>query len=432
VSLDAGASTTVALDWATDLGDNATDSVSVATRNVSDTANVTVRPTSRTVPSLGNLSVEVLATTAPTTEGDSLTVVVNVTNTDTEPGRQSVSLADFDGDVVDRQSVMLDAGASTRLTLAWPTESVDAGTGTITVASLNDTATRDARVVSPGANDPPVGGTDRYAVAAGETLSVDAPGVLANDGDPDGDPLSVTTTPVRGPAYGTVDLSATGSFTYTPGRIFTTSGTTDGVTGLDSFAYEVRDGRGGTDVASVAVSVREAVTQPVSNLSIGGEGSTGTILAGDEARIVVRVRNVGTEATTVPVRVAVGERVTRTRTVGPVPVGGSETVEVRNVTTGLDTGRYPVTVSTADDTTTGWLRVVSPTPLSGGEGRPTDPDGDGLYEDIDGDGEATYADVVALFEGFETEGVAANGVAFDFNRNGRVDFDDIVTLYRGL
>jgi PKD repeat protein len=107
-------------------------------------------------------------------------------------------------------------------------------------------------------------------------------------------------------------------------------------------------------------------------------------------------------------------------------------VDVRNVTTGLGTGRYPVTVSTADDTTTGWLRVVSPTPLSGGEERPTDPDGDGLYEDIDGDGETTYADVVALFEGFETEGVAANGVAFDFNRNGRVDFDDIVTLYRGL
>jgi PKD repeat protein len=432
VSLDAGASTTVALDWATDLGDNATDSVSVATGNVTDTANVTVRPTSRTVPSPGNLSVEVLATTAPTTEGDSLTVVVNVTNTDTEPGRQSVSLADFDGDVVDRQSVMLDAGASTRLTLAWPTESADANTGTITVASLNDTATRDARVASPGANDPPVGGTDRYAVAAGETLSVDAPGVLANDGDPDGDPLSVTTTPVSGPAYGTVDLSANGSFTYTPGRIFTASGTTDGVTGLDSFAYEVRDGRGGTDVASVAVSVREAVTQPVSNLSIGGEGSTGTIVAGDEAEIVVRVRNVGTEATTVPVRFGIGEQVTRTRTVGPVPAGESVSVDVRNVTTGLGTGRYPVTVSTADDTTTGWLRVVSPTPLSGGEERPTDPDGDGLYEDIDGDGETTYADVVALFEGFETEGVAANGVAFDFNRNGRVDFDDIVTLYRGL
>jgi VCBS repeat-containing protein len=341
-----------------------------------------------------------------------------------------VSLADFDGTVVDSQPVTLAAGASRRVTLAWATAPGDAGTGTITVASLNDTATRDARVASPGANDPPVGGADRYAVAAGEVLSVDAPGVLANDGDPDGDTLSVTPTPVRGPAYGTVDLSANGSFTYTPGRVFTAAGTAGEVAGSDSFTYEVTDGRGGADTVSVALSIRGAVTQAVSNLSIGGAGATATVVDGDAAGVVVRVRNVGTEATTVPVRVAVGERVTRTRTVGPVPVDGSVRVDVENVTAGLAAGRYPVTVSTADDTTTGLLRVVSPTPLPGGEGPPTDPDGDGLYEDVDGDGAATYADVVALFEAFASEAVAANWIAFDFNRNGRLDFDDLVTLYR--
>ena len=41
-----------------------------------------------------------------------------------------------------------------------------------------------------------------------------APGVLANDTDPDGDPL--TAVLVTGPSHGTLTLNANGSFTYTP------------------------------------------------------------------------------------------------------------------------------------------------------------------------------------------------------------------------
>jgi hypothetical protein len=64
---------------------------------------------------------------------------------------------------------------------------------------------------------------------------------------------------------------------------------------------------------------------------------------------------------------------------------------------------------------------------------PTDPDGDGRFEDVDGDGAVTYDDVVGLFE---ADGGARAGrdaqVAFDFNANGRLDFADVVTLFDSL
>jgi hypothetical protein len=50
--------------------------------------------------------------------------------------------------------------------------------------------------------------------------------------------------------------------------------------------------------------------------------------------------------------------------------------------------------------------------------------------DIDGDGTVTYADVVTLFELIDAEPVAASPLSFDYNENGRVDFADLVALFR--
>ena len=63
---------------------------------------------------------------------------------------------------------------------------------------------------------------------------------------------------------------------------------------------------------------------------------------------------------------------------------------------------------------------------------PGDPDGDGLYEDINGNGRKDFNDVVLLFDYLEwildNEPVAS----FDFNQNGRIDFADIVKLYEEI
>lgn len=68
------------------------------------------------------------------------------------------------------------------------------------------------------ANQRPVVQSDYYSVAAGEVLDVPAPGVLANDADPDGDPLTIYPDLLPG---GPIDLRPDGSFTFTPPPGFT-------------------------------------------------------------------------------------------------------------------------------------------------------------------------------------------------------------------
>ena len=70
-----------------------------------------------------------------------------------------------------------------------------------------------------------------YAVVQGGTLSVNTPGVLANDSDADGDAL--TTVLVAGPAHGTLSLGRDGSFSYQAPADYI---------GEDSFVYVANDG----------------------------------------------------------------------------------------------------------------------------------------------------------------------------------------------
>jgi Ca2+-binding RTX toxin-like protein len=71
--------------------------------------------------------------------------------------------------------------------------------------------------------------------------------VLANDSDADGDPLTVSI--VSGPSSGTATVGSNGVVTYTPAA---------GFLGTATFVYQVSDGRGGTDTATVSVTVTEA------------------------------------------------------------------------------------------------------------------------------------------------------------------------------
>ncbi len=76
---------------------------------------------------------------------------------------------------------------------------------------------------------------DSATVVVGGTVSVLDSGeasVLANDSDPEGDDLTVTTTPVSGPSHGALTLNGDGTFSYTHDGSETTS---------DSFIYEVCD-----------------------------------------------------------------------------------------------------------------------------------------------------------------------------------------------
>ena len=72
---------------------------------------------------------------------------------------------------------------------------------------------------------PPVADDDTFN-APTDTLTVEAPGVLANDSDADGDSLIAVL--VAGPSNGMLTLNRDGSFTYTPNA---------GFTGADTFTY---------------------------------------------------------------------------------------------------------------------------------------------------------------------------------------------------
>ena len=110
-----------------------------------------------------------------------------------------------------------------------------AGSNTLTADESFDCLALVAVVVDvPNTNQAPVATADQYVVNVGQTLTVGAPGVLANDVDPDGDPL--TAQLVSGPlhaATGGFTLNSDGSFTYTPAA---------GFTGTDSFTYTANDG----------------------------------------------------------------------------------------------------------------------------------------------------------------------------------------------
>ena len=93
-------------------------------------------------------------------------------------------------------------------------------------------------------NGAPTATADSFSAHEDSTLTVDAPGILGNDSDPDGDLL--TPTVVAPPDNGTVMLSEDGSFEYVPDANFD---------GTDSFTYEVTDGNGAADQAIVTLEV---------------------------------------------------------------------------------------------------------------------------------------------------------------------------------
>ncbi len=75
--------------------------------------------------------------------------------------------------------------------------------------------------------------------------------------------------------------------------------------------------------------------------------------------------------------------------------------------------------------------AVGPPPLRDGQA-PADLDGDGHYEDANGNGRLDYDDIALLFEHMESDAVQLNEAAYDFNENGEMDYDDVVDLYEEL
>jgi hypothetical protein len=161
-----------------------------------------------------------------------------------------------------------------------------------------------------------------------------------------------------------------------------------------------------TDDLPVAARVQNATDASVTvegiDLSPSGEGA---IAEGDEDVLLAQVRLRGVSPGTVAV----------TLSLDSVADADSEPVAlaVENAT---------VDVVEGDD-----LPAVVP-----GGAAPTDPDGDGLYEDVNGDGTVGVGDVIALFNGLGSPAVDDHADAYDFSEDGRVGVGDVIRLFNEL
>ena len=115
-------------------------------------------------------------------------------------------------------------------------------------------------------NHPPVATDDSFNGTEDTPLTAAAPGVLANDTDADGNPLSAIL--VSGPSHGTLALQPDGSFTYTPAANFS---------GADAFTYKANDGSGDSNVATVSIAIAATNDLPVATADAYAT-SEGTVL----------------------------------------------------------------------------------------------------------------------------------------------------------
>jgi DNA-binding beta-propeller fold protein YncE len=70
--------------------------------------------------------------------------------------------------------------------------------------------------------------------------------------------------------------------------------------------------------------------------------------------------------------------------------------------------------------------------VPGGAGIPRDLDGDGKYEDVNGNGRKDFADITLYFNQMTWIGANEPVAAFDYNGNGRIDFADVTWLFNHL
>lgn len=112
------------------------------------------------------------------------------------------------------------------------------------VLNLGILVTDPAKVTLTITNVAPTAANDSYTATTGVKLTIAAPGVLANDGDADGDPL--TAELVDGGGNGSLSVSSNGGFVFTSGGSFT---------GTRTFTYRAFDGAAYSPTRTVSIVV---------------------------------------------------------------------------------------------------------------------------------------------------------------------------------
>jgi len=173
---------------------------------------------------------------------------VAVTTDEGTPAAIHLTGADADGDALTYATTQPAHGtlSGTAPNLTYTPLDGYVGSDAFTYTASDASSTSGAATVSitvARVDQAPVAADDLYDGAFEEQpYSVAAPGVLANDSDPDGDAL--TAAVVTQPAHGSVTLSPDGSFVYLPAVNFF---------GVDTFTYRANDGTLDSNTGTVTV-----------------------------------------------------------------------------------------------------------------------------------------------------------------------------------
>ncbi len=144
------------------------------------------------------------------------------------------------------------------------------GTDTFTYTANDGTIDSNEATVAievGSSNDAPVAVNDSYAAEVDNIIDVDASmGVLKNDTDAEGDPL--TATKLSNPLNGELAFNPDGSFSFNPDG---------GFNGIDSFTYKVNDGTLDSNVATVYMKMDKAPVVVDDVFSVDEDGNLVTV-----------------------------------------------------------------------------------------------------------------------------------------------------------
>ncbi|WP_354288251.1 tandem-95 repeat protein [Sphingomonas sp. UYEF23] len=167
------------------------------------------------------------------------------------------AFADVDGPALTYSAVGLPNGLSINSSTGVITGTIDrsasqvaGGVYTVGVTASDGSLSTTQSFTWTITNPPPVAVNDAALIVNEDTAGTTV-NVLANDRDPDGDPLTLVSASA---GKGSVVVNANGTISYTPNANYN---------GSDTITYTISDGQGGTATATVAVTVVAVNDAPV-------------------------------------------------------------------------------------------------------------------------------------------------------------------------
>jgi hypothetical protein len=392
-------------------------------------------------PDPANFQVSALDAPTTATQGDLIDVSATVTNDGDETATKTVEFrldANGDGlgdagDVVLSQDVELAGGDSTTVEFTdIDTSALAPGTYTHGVVTPDDSATAQIEITAPPtAADFQVSNLQAPAtVTQGDAVDVSA--TVTNDGDE----TATKTVEFRVDTDGDGDIANENAVVSQEVELAGGDSTTVEFTDVDTSGLPVGTLTHGVvtpdDSATAQITV-EAPPTPAS-FAVSELQAADSAAPGDTIEVSATVTNDGEQTATKTVEFRLdlngdGE-LTPDETVATEEVsldaGASTSVTFSpTVPEGVALGEYDHGVFTDDDSETATIRIAPPKLNPQFAGQPIDTDGDGTYEDVNGDGQVDEVDAQALFANLDNPLFDEYEAQFDYNGNGEFDVVDV-------